>query len=84
MLAARALELGTVWLTFWDPARVKVLLNVPFHYDVVSIVLLGHPVKFPELPLATTIYGFRPRKDITELVYVETYGQIYEPPSTSS
>lgn len=82
MLAARALELGTVWLTFWDPARVKVLLNVPFHFDVVGIVLLGHPVKFPELPFATTKYGFRPRKNITELVSVESYGQTYEPPSS--
>ena len=84
MLAARALGLGTVWLTFWDPVRIQHLLHIPINYEVVGIIPVGHPVEFPELPLSSVWHHSPARKDITEVAYSEKFGNKYSAPAGMS
>ena len=52
VLAARALDLGTCWMTgpLQDEAMIRQLLNIPADKEIVCITPLGYPVAFPEAP----------------------------------
>jgi len=41
--AATAEGLGTCWIASLDPARVKKILGVPDHIDLVGLVAIGYP-----------------------------------------
>ncbi len=43
--AATAEGLGTCWVAAIDPERVKRILKIPPHIDVVGIITIGYPVK---------------------------------------
>lgn len=52
VLAARALGLGTCWMTgpLQDEAAVRRILDIPESKEVVAITPLGYPVAFPAAP----------------------------------
>jgi nitroreductase len=48
MLAAHALEVGTLWFSLYDTAPAKEILGIPPELDLVSIVVMGYPAKAPK------------------------------------
>ncbi len=50
LLAARALGLGTCWMTgpLNDEAGVRKILNIPDSKEIVALTPLGYPEKFPQ------------------------------------
>jgi len=65
-LAAHSLGLGTVHVGAFDAKKVAQILNVPEGVAVVEMTPLGHPAKEGKTP---------PRKELSELVFRESYGQ---------
>jgi nitroreductase len=43
MLAATAMGFGSLWFTFFDPARVKPILAVPDNLQLAGLVYIGRP-----------------------------------------
>ncbi len=41
--AATAEGLGTCWIASFDPARVKEILKIPAHIDLVGLIAIGYP-----------------------------------------
>jgi nitroreductase len=50
MLMAADLNLGSLWFTFFDPERVKLLLNIPSELDVAGAVMVGAPAAETKAP----------------------------------
>ncbi|PKM76271.1 MAG: nitroreductase [Firmicutes bacterium HGW-Firmicutes-15] len=52
LLAARALGLGTCWMTgpLQDEASIRQILHIPESKEIVAVTPLGYPVAFPEAP----------------------------------
>ncbi len=50
LLAARALDLGTFWMTgpLNAEAAVRQILDIPASKEIVALTPLGYPVKFPQ------------------------------------
>ncbi len=75
LLAVTGLGLGSCWLVapcidIRDEIRLKEHFNIPDDLKVVSILSIGQPARQPNA---------RPRIDLDELVYNETYGEkLYE------
>ncbi len=65
MLAANAEGLGTCWVAWFDEAKAREACEVPEEYRVVALTPLGYPEKQPSP---------RPRKELEEIVYEETWG----------
>jgi nitroreductase len=65
VLAACSLGLGTVHVGMFDAQKAAAILNVPAGYCVVALTPLGYPEK-PSNP--------RPRKELTEIVFYEKFG----------
>ncbi len=65
-LAAHSLGLGTVHVGAFDAQKVGQILNVPEGAAVVEMTPLGHPAKEGKTPK---------RKELSELVFREIYGQ---------
>ncbi len=42
--AATAEGLGTCWIASLDPEKVKAVLGVPTHVDIVALIAIGYPV----------------------------------------
>lgn len=66
MLAAYVEELGTCWVAWFDEEKVRSACSVPDSYRIVALTPLGFPAKQP---------GPRKRKDLSEIVYQEKWGQ---------
>lgn len=66
VLSAYARGLGTVYVGAFDAPAVQRLLAVPEDVSVVAMLVLGYPDQDP---------GDRPRRDLSELVFYERYGQ---------
>lgn len=64
-LAAQAIGLGTCWLGWYDEARLKEAAGVPAHFRVVGVTPLGYPDQEPKA---------RPRKELSEIAYLEEWG----------
>ncbi len=60
--AATAEGIGTCWIAAIDPVRVKEILGIPAHIEVVGIIALGYPVK--ELKREE-----KARKGMEEIIY---------------
>lgn len=43
--AATAEGLGSCWIASFDPARVKEILGIPGHMDIVGMIAVGYPAK---------------------------------------
>ncbi len=65
-LAAHSLGLGTVHVGAFDAQKVAQLLNVPQGVAVVEVLPLGYPAREGKTPK---------RKELSELVFRENYGQ---------
>lgn len=52
VLAARALGLGTCWMTgpLQDEQAIRRILSIPATKEIVAITPLGYPVEFPQAP----------------------------------
>ena len=46
-LAATALGLGTCWIGSFYPYKVRTILNIPSHIEVVQLMTLGYPADTP-------------------------------------
>ncbi len=66
VLTAYSLGLGTVHLGLFDHKKVEEVLDVPEDIEVIAITPLGYPDEAPEP---------RPRKELTEIVFRNRYGQ---------
>ncbi|RLG85405.1 MAG: nitroreductase [Thermoprotei archaeon] len=65
VLVATELGYGTCWIGAFDEAEVKKLLNIPDKYKVVALITVGRPAESP---------GPKPRKQLSEMVSVDTFG----------
>jgi len=65
-LAAHALGLGTVIVGALDHAKASELLGLPEDMELVVLIPLGKPAHEPKAP---------PRKELSEFVHLERYGQ---------
>ena len=50
MLAAADQGLGTLWFTFFDPAKVGALLGVPEKFEVAGVIPIGKPAEEAKVP----------------------------------
>jgi nitroreductase len=75
MLAAWALCLGSVWLTFYDDVRAKARFGIPTELDMVGIVLLGYPVRIPRVPASIFGFGLRRRYSLEQIVHQERFDE---------
>jgi len=64
-LAATAIGLGTVHVGLFDAREVEQILEIPEDYCVVEMTPLGYPEYQP---------GPRPRKELSEIVFKEKFG----------
>ena len=67
VLAATSLGLGTVHVALFDTEKVASILGIPKTHMVVEMTPLGYPEYQPNP---------RPRKELTEIVFYEKFGQI--------
>ncbi|MCK4698216.1 MAG: nitroreductase family protein, partial [Dehalococcoidia bacterium] len=65
-LAAHELGLGTVHVGLIDAEKIEEILQVPEGVRVVELIPLGYPAEQPEGP---------GRKELSEIVFHEKYGQ---------
>ncbi|MBM1155044.1 nitroreductase family protein, partial [archaeon] len=72
VLAAAAKGLGTCWIGSFNEQKVRELVGAPEHLQVVALLALGYPAEEPPP---------RPRKPLTEIAFIEKYGQPFAPPA---
>ena len=70
ILAAHSLGYGTCWIGAFDENKVSELLHVPEDKQVISLTPIGLPAVQPDA---------RPRKDLSEIFSLNTYGSLIEP-----
>jgi nitroreductase len=66
MLAARSKKLGTVCVGLFDAGKAASILKVPEGSCVVAMTPLGYPDQEPKV---------RPRKELAEIVFHDSYGK---------
>ncbi len=69
ILAATAEGLGTCWIGFFDEERLKEVLAIKKSNRVIALTPLGYPDEAP---------GARPRKTLSEIAFVDTFGKKLE------
>lgn len=73
-LAARAEGLGVGWVSFFDPAEVAAVLDLPGHLELVGYLCVGHVSEFGSVPeLART--GWARRRPLSWAVHHDTWGR---------
>jgi nitroreductase len=50
MLAAADQGLGTLWFTFFDPAKLQALLGIPEKFEVAGVIPIGKPAEEAKAP----------------------------------
>jgi nitroreductase len=65
MLAAHAENLGTCWVAWFDEETVRKACAVPPEFRIVALSPLGFPENQPSQ---------RPRKNLSEIAFSETWG----------
>jgi 5,6-dimethylbenzimidazole synthase len=73
-LAARAEGIGVGWVSIFDPAQLRSLLQIPEHVVPVAYLCLGYVREFlprPELEIA----GWLPRLPLEDLIFFDRWGQ---------
>ena len=66
VLVAHSLGLGTLHIGAFDAGEAARILKVPPRVVVIELILLGYPKRVGKTP---------PRKEISEIVFYESYGQ---------
>ena len=72
-LAARAEGVGIGWVSFMDKDRVKGIVNIPPHVELVAYLCMGYVTNFPEIPELEE-RGWNRRLPLSELVFMERWG----------
>ncbi|TCC66332.1 5,6-dimethylbenzimidazole synthase [Kribbella pittospori] len=73
-LAARAEGLGVGWVSFFEPAEVAAVLNLPAHIELVGYLCIGYVEAFAATPeLVRT--GWAARRPLAWAVHQEEWGQ---------
>ncbi|HID80650.1 MAG TPA: nitroreductase family protein [Ignisphaera sp.] len=68
-LALHCLGLGAVWIqTLRNIDEIRKLLNIPDNWVPVAILAIGYPAEKPSP---------KPRKDLSEIVFINTFGNRY-------
>lgn len=65
-LAAQGLGLGACWMGWYDEAAIRSSLGIPANIRVVGVIPLGYPDQEPKP---------RPRKALSEIAYLENWGE---------
>ncbi len=65
-LSAHALGLGSCWMGWYDEAKIKQALHIPDEIRVVGLTPLGYPDQEPKP---------RPRKQLNEIAFFNTWGE---------
>ncbi|WP_026768941.1 5,6-dimethylbenzimidazole synthase [Asinibacterium sp. OR53] len=73
-LMARSLNVGMGWVSILEPEKIKEVLHVPSHLQLVAYLCIGYVSKFDELP-ELELLGWERRKDQTEFIHHETFKQ---------
>lgn len=73
-LAARAEGIGLGWVSFYERADVRQILNIPDTVDPVALLTLGYTSYFPEIPLLERV-GWRKRLNLNDLVFEDKWNQ---------
>jgi 5,6-dimethylbenzimidazole synthase len=76
-LAARAEGVGVGWVSIFDPATVKELLNIPEPVVLVGYLCVGYPVEFEDRPMLEKV-AWTGRIPLRELVFENSWGRISE------
>jgi len=61
---ATSIGLGTCWIGAFDEQRVKEILHIPEHIEVIGLITLGYPEEKPEPP---------PRLELEKIVHWESW-----------
>ena len=73
-LAARAEGVGVGWVSIFDPAAVKELLNIPEQVLLVGYLCVGYPVEFDDRPMLEKV-AWADRLPLRELVFEDSWGR---------
>ncbi|MBS1258608.1 MAG: NADH dehydrogenase [Candidatus Scalindua arabica] len=68
VLQAVEIGLGTCWVRWYEDNKVKEILGIPEHVEVMALLPVGVPDEDPSQ---------RPRQKLDKIVYSETYGEKY-------
>ena len=68
VLQAVEIGLGTCWVRWYEDNKVKEILDIPKHVEVMVLLPVGVPDEEPSQ---------RPRQELNKIVYSETYGEGY-------
>ncbi len=69
LLAAHALGIGSCPIVSFNGEAIKKIINAPENWETVLVVSLGYPDKVPKPP---------PKKALSEIVYVDSFGKKWE------
>ncbi len=67
-LAARAEGIGLGWVSMFEPAALKILLNMPEDSQPLAVLCLGHVDKFYDKPMLEQ-QQWAERKDLKDLLF---------------
>ncbi len=68
VLQAVEIGLGTCWVRWYEDNKIKEILDIPEHVEVMALLPVGVPDEAPSQ---------RPRLELDQLVYGEKYGEKY-------
>jgi len=68
VLQAVEIGLGTCWVRWYEDNKVKEILDIPEHVEVMALLPVGVPDEDPSQ---------RPRQKLDKIVYSEKYGERY-------
>ena len=68
VLQAVEIGLGTCWVRWYEDNKIKEILDIAKHVEVMALLPVGVPDEEPSQ---------RPRQELNKIVYSETYGEGY-------
>jgi 5,6-dimethylbenzimidazole synthase len=71
-LAARAESLGVGWVSILDLDRLRGILAIPPHIEVVAYLCIGYVLEFPATPELETA-GWETRESLERLIHFDTW-----------
>lgn len=81
-LAARAEGIGLGWVSFFEPAAIAELLQMPAGAQPIAILCIGPVEEFPEKPLLETL-GWGQRLPMEQVVFENTWPADAKPTPTA-
>lgn len=73
-LAARAEGVGMGWVSFYQKADIREILQIPDHIHPVALLSVGYTAHFPDIPLLERV-GWGKRLNLTDLVFNELWSK---------